>query len=68
VDLVSTEEAAALGAALAAGVAVGIYGSVAEALNDAAPSRRVRVGPGLRAGYDAAFRTRWLPAVLATVY
>ncbi len=68
VDLVSTEEAAALGAALVAGVAAGIYGSMAEALNDAAPSRRVRVGPGLRAGYDAAFRTRWLPAVLATVY
>ena len=68
VDLVSTEEAAALGAALVAGVAAGIYGSTAEALADAAPSRRVRVGPGLRAGYDAAFSARWLPAVLATVY
>ena len=68
VDLVSAEEAAALGAALVAGVAAGIYGSVAEALADAAPSRRVRVGPELRAGYDAAFSARWLPAVLATVY
>ena len=66
-EVVRTQEAAALGAALIGGVAGGVYGTVAEALADAAPAERVPVRPGVRARYDAAYRDRWLPAVLATL-
>jgi hypothetical protein len=40
---------------------------VKSALADAATSERVPVSPGARARYDAAYRERWLPAVLATL-
>ncbi|MGD0861147.1 MAG: FGGY family carbohydrate kinase [Candidatus Limnocylindrales bacterium] len=66
-EVARTDEAAALGAALVAGVAGGVYGSVAAALANAAPFERVRVSPGVRARYDAAYRDRWLPAVMATL-
>jgi xylulokinase len=66
-EVARTQEAAALGAALVAGVAGGLYGTIASALADAAPAERVPVPPGVRAGYDAAYRERWLPAVLATL-
>ena len=66
-EVARTDEAAALGAALVGGVAGGVYGSVATALADAAPSDRVHVSPGVRARYDATYRERWLPAVLATL-
>ena len=67
-ELARTDEAAALGAALVGGVAGGVYGSVAAALADAAPSARVAVSPGIRARYDAAYRDRWLPAVMASIH
>jgi xylulokinase len=66
-ELARTDEAAALGAALVAGVAGGAYETMAEALADAAPSGRITVPARIRAGYDAAYRERWLPAVLATI-
>ena len=66
-EVAQTQEAAALGAALVAGVAGGLYGTIASALADAAPAERVSVPPGVRARYDAAYRDRWLPAVLATL-
>jgi sugar (pentulose or hexulose) kinase len=65
-EVARTDEAAALGAALVAGVAGDVYGSVAAALADAAPSARVTVAPEIRARYDVAYRERWLPAILAT--
>jgi len=37
------------------------------ALADAAASVRVPVSPAVRARYDAAYRERWQPAVLATL-
>ncbi len=64
-EVARTAEAAALGAALVGGVAGGAYGTVAQALADAAAAERVSVSPGVRARYDAAYRDRWLPAVLA---
>jgi xylulokinase len=66
-EVARTDEAAALGAALVGGVAGGVYGTMAAALADAAPCDRVHVSPGVRARYDAAYRERWLPAVLATL-
>jgi xylulokinase len=66
-EVAQTEEAAALGAALAAGVAGGAYATVPAALADAATTKAIPVPPGARAGYDAAYRERWLPAVLATL-
>jgi xylulokinase len=66
-ELVRTDEAVALGAALVAGVATDTYESVPEALADAAPADRVRVSAGLRSRYDSAYRDRWLPGVLATL-
>lgn len=66
-EVAQTQEAAALGAALVAGVAGGLYGTIASALADASPAERVPVPPGGRARYDAAYRDRWLPAVLATL-
>ncbi|MGD0018291.1 MAG: FGGY family carbohydrate kinase [Candidatus Limnocylindrales bacterium] len=66
-EVARTDEAAALGAALVGGVAGGLYGTMVAALADAAPSDRVTVAPGVRARYDAAYRERWLPAVLATL-
>ena len=63
-EVVRTQEAAALGAALVGGVAAGVYGTMASALADAAHAERVSVPPGVRARYDAAYRERWLPAVL----
>jgi xylulokinase len=62
-EMVRTHEAAALGAALVAGVAGGLYASVDEALVDASPSDRVTVPATVRARYDAAYLDRWLPAV-----
>jgi len=63
-DVVRTEEAAALGAALVAGVACGVYASVEAALADASPSDRVTAPASIRARYDAAYLDRWLPAVV----
>jgi xylulokinase len=66
-EVARIDEAAALGAALVGGVAGGVYGTVALALANASPSDRVSVSPGARARYDAAYRNRWLPAILATL-
>jgi xylulokinase len=66
-EVAQTEEAAALGAALVAGVAGGVYATVSAALADAATAEPIPVRPGARARYDAAYRERWLPAVLATL-
>ena len=64
-EVVRTDEAAALGAALVAGVACGMYGSVADALTDGSPFDRVTASPSVRARYDAAYLDRWLPAVIS---
>jgi xylulokinase len=64
-EVVRTDEAAALGAALVAGVAGGVYGSIDEALVDASPFDRVTAPPSVRARYDAAYLDRWLPAVVS---
>jgi xylulokinase len=63
-EVVRTDEAAALGASLVAGVAGGVYGSVEEALADAAPYDRVTAAATVRARYDAVYLDHWLPAVL----
>jgi xylulokinase len=63
-EVVRTEEAAALGAALVAGIACGAYESVASALVDASPFDRVTAPATIRARYDAAYLDRWLPAVI----
>jgi xylulokinase len=63
-EVVRTEEAAALGAALVAGVAGGVYASVEDALTDASPFDRVTAPATVRASYDAVYLDRWLPAVL----
>jgi xylulokinase len=62
-EIVRTEEAAALGAALVAGVAGGAYASVADALADASPFDRAAARASIRARYDAAYLDHWLPAV-----
>ena len=59
-----TGEAAALGAALVAGMASGAYPTLADALADASPFDRVTAPPTIRARYDAAYLDRWLPAVI----
>jgi xylulokinase len=64
-EVVRTDEAGALGAALVAGVACGAYESVAAALADASPFDRVTAAATVRARYDAAYLDRWLPAVIA---
>ena len=64
-QVVQTDEAAALGAALVGGVAGGVYETVAEAMADSAPADRGAVSRGARARYEATYRDRWLPAVLA---
>ena len=66
-EVVRTDEAAALGAALVAGVAAGVYGSVAGALADASPYDRVTASASMRARYDAAYLDRWLPAVVSNL-
>ena len=66
-EVVRTDEAAALGAALVAGVACGAYGSVADALADASPFDRVTAAATVGARYDAAYLDRWLPAVIASL-
>ena len=63
-EVVRTGEAAALGAALVAGVACGAYESVADALTDASPFDRVTAPATIQARYDAAYLDRWLPAVI----
>jgi xylulokinase len=63
-EVVRTGEAAALGAALVAGVACGAYESVADALADASPFDRVTAPASIQARYDAAYLDRWLPAVI----
>ena len=63
-EVVRTGEAAALGAALVAGVACGAYESVADALADASPFDRVTAPVTIQARYDAAYLDRWLPAVI----
>lgn len=63
-EVVRTEEAAAFGASLVAGVASGAYGSVAEALAAASPFDRVSAPAGIRARYDAVYLDRWLPAAV----
>jgi len=63
-EVVRTDEAAALGASLVAGVAGGVYASVEEALADASPFDRVTAPATIRARYDAMYLDRWLPAVL----
>jgi xylulokinase len=65
-EIALTDEAAAHGAALVAGVAGGVYGSVASAIEDAARTEPVSAAAAVRARYDEAFRDRWLPAVRAT--
>ena len=60
-----TEEAAALGAALVAGVACGTYASVEDALVDVSPFDRVSAPVTVRDRYDAAYLDRWLPAGVA---
>jgi xylulokinase len=64
-EVVRTEEAAALGAALVAGVAAGAYASVTDALADASPFDRCTAPATIRARYDNAYLDRWLPAVTA---
>jgi xylulokinase len=64
-EVVRTDEAAALGAALVAGVACGAYASVADALADASPFDRVTAPATIRTRYDTAYMDRWLPAVVA---
>jgi len=64
-EIVRTAEAAALGAALVAGVACGVYASVTDALADASPFDRCTAPATIRARYDAAYLDRWLPAVTA---
>jgi xylulokinase len=64
-EIVRTEEAAALGAALVAGVAAGAYASVTEALADASPFDRATAPATIRERYDNAYLDRWLPAVTA---
>ncbi len=64
-EVVRTEEAAALGAALVAGVACGEYGSMEDALVDASPFDRATAPPTIRARYDAAYLDHWLPAVIS---
>jgi xylulokinase len=63
-EVVRTDEAAALGAALVGGVAAGAYASVADALVDASPFDRVTAPATVRARYDAAYLDCWLPAVI----
>src|SRR5450759_1885133 len=63
-EVVRTDEAAALGAALVAGVAGGVYGSMVDALVDASPFDRATVPATIRARYDAAYLDHWLPAVV----
>jgi glycerol kinase len=63
--VVRTDEAAALGAALVAGVACGVYASVGDALADASPFDRVTAPATIRTRYDTAYMDRWLPAVVA---
>jgi xylulokinase len=63
-EVVRTDESAALGAALVAGVAGDVYASVADALVDASPFDRVTAPATVRARYDAAYLDRWLPAVI----
>ena len=63
-EVVRTDEAAALGAALVAGVAGGVYASMADALVDASPFDRVTAPATIRARYDAAYLDSWLPAVI----
>ena len=63
-EVVRTDEAAALGAALVAGVACGAYASVADALADASPFDRVTASATIRARYDACYLDRWLPAAI----
>jgi xylulokinase len=63
-ELSRAEEAAAFGAALTAGVAAGVYVSLAQAARDGTPSDRVRATASDRSRYEAAYRERWLPAVL----
>jgi xylulokinase len=64
-EIVRTEEAGALGAALAAGIAGGVYGDTAEALSDASPCDRATVPAAIRSRYDDAYMDRWLPAVIS---
>ena len=66
-EVVRTEEAAAYGAALVAGVACGAYGSVAEALTHASPFDRVTAPASIRTRYDEAYLDRWLPAVVTSL-
>jgi xylulokinase len=61
-EVARTEEAAALGAALVAGIAAGVYGGTAEALAGAAPASRLTVPAGLRSAYGAA-HLRWLASM-----
>lgn len=63
-EVVRAEECGALGAALVAGVAGGVYGSVAEAIGNAAAVERVTAAASIRAKYDAAYLDRWLPPVI----
>jgi xylulokinase len=63
-EVVRAEEAAALGAALVAGVACGAYASVADALADASPFDRATAPATIQARYDAAYLDHWLPAVI----
>jgi xylulokinase len=63
-EVVRAEECGALGAALVAGVAGGVYGSIEEALADASAVDRLTAPATVRARYDAAYLDRWLPLVI----
>ena len=64
-EVVRTEEAGALGAALVGGIAAGVYGSIVEALADAAPFERVTASAALRNRYGDMYLDRWLPAAVS---
>jgi xylulokinase len=63
-EVVRAEECGALGAALVAGIAGGVYGSIEEALVDSSPVDRLTAPASIRARYDAAYLDRWLPLVI----
>jgi xylulokinase len=63
-EAVRAEECGALGAALVAGIAGGVYGSIEAALADASAVDRVTAPATVRARYDAAYLDRWLPLVI----
>lgn len=60
-EVVETEEATALGAALVGGIAGGVFGSLDDAVRCAAPVRRVPRSAAAGRRYEAFYRSRFLP-------